>query len=216
MLSAGVLTPKPGVVAAWRQPGNGVIVGQLAAGTLLVAGRSLPDPNFTETVLLLIEYSADGAAGVVLNRSSGVPLARALPSVKAVAGVTAPAYIGGPVSGSSVLALSGVACDGCRAIARDVHLVQSADVLAKLLEGGADESRLRVYAGYSGWGSGQLEAEARLGAWRVIGSDARIVFDPNPSSLWRRMIERAEAVLASLLYPRLMSALASTPVSPST
>jgi putative transcriptional regulator len=184
---------------ASRQPGNEVIVRQLAAGTLLVAGRSLPDPNFAETVVLLIEYSGEGSAGLVLNRSSGVALSRALPGVEAFAGVTAPAFIGGPVSRSTVIALSRGACGGCPAVARDVHLVKSSEALNGLLAGGAVGQRLRVYVGYAGWGGGQLDAEVRQGAWRVLAADARIVFDPDPSSLWRRMIERSETVVASLL-----------------
>lgn len=182
---------------AWRQPGNEVIVRQLAAGSLLVAGRNLPDPNFADTVVLLIEYSGEGAAGLVLNRSSGVPLSRALPGVELLAGVTAPAFIGGPVSRTTIIALSRAACTGCPSVARDVHLVKSSEALTTLLAGGADQQRLRVYVGYAGWGGGQLDAEVRQGAWRVLPADARLVFDPDPSSLWRRMIERTETVVAS-------------------
>ena len=200
LLTAGVLgTAFGGGTDASYQPGNGVIVRQLAAGTLLVAGRNLPDPNFSETVVLLVEYSGDGAAGLVLNRPSGAPLSRVLPSVQSAAGVASRAFSGGPVSTGTVLALSRAPCDGCRAIARDVHLVRSSDTLTALLADDGDERRLRVYAGYAGWARTQLEDEVRQGAWRVLAVDARIVFDPNPSSLWRRMIERTEAVLANLL-----------------
>lgn len=200
LVIAAALATTPGAeIGVSHQPGQGVIVGQLAAGTVLVAARNLPDPNFTDTVVLLIEYSADGAAGLVLNRSSGVPLSRALPSVEGASAVTAPAFIGGPVSRESLLALSRAECDGCVAVARDVHLVKSASVLTTLLADGADERRLRVYVGYAGWGTRQLEAEVRQGAWRVLAADARIVFDPDPSTQWRRMIERSETVLASLL-----------------
>ncbi len=100
-------------VPASLQSGRDVIVRELAAGKLLVAGRNLPDPTFTDMVVLLIEYSRDGAAGLVLNRSSGGLLSRALPGIEQAAGVAATAFIGGPVSQDTVLALSRVACDAC-------------------------------------------------------------------------------------------------------
>jgi putative transcriptional regulator len=183
------------------QPGLDVIVRELAAGRLLVAKRNLPDPNFTDTVVLLIEYSREGAAGIVINRPSGVPLSRALPGVEQVAGVAATTFIGGPVSQGAVLALSRSACGACPLVGRDVYLVNTPDALKARLAEGADERRLRVYVGYAGWGRGQLEAETRQGAWHVAEADARAVFDPKPESLWRRMIGRAEAVLASLVGP---------------
>jgi putative transcriptional regulator len=182
--------------AAARQPGRDVIVRELAAGTLLVAARNLPDPNFTDTVVLLLEYSRDGAAGIVLNRPSDVPLSRALPGVEQAASVAATVFIGGPVSQGAVLALSRAACDACPLVGRDVYLVNTPDALKERLATGADARRLRVYVGYAGWGGGQLEAETRQGAWRVLEADAGTVFDPDPESLWRRLIKRTEAVLA--------------------
>ncbi len=177
------------------QPGRDVVVPQLAAGKLLVAARNLPDPNFTDTVVLLVQYSRDGAAGLVLNRPSDVPLARALPGVEPPAGA-ATAFIGGPVAQDTVLALSRAACDACPLVGRDVYLVNTPEALQGRLAAGADASRLRVFVGYAGWGGGQLEAEARRGSWRVLEADARVVFDPDPETLWRRLIRRTEAVLA--------------------
>jgi putative transcriptional regulator len=187
--------------AASLQPGRDVIVRELAAGKLLVAARNLPDPNFTDTVVLLVQYSPDGAAGLVVNRPSAVPLSRVLPGVEQVAGVAATAFIGGPVSQGGVLALSRASCDACPLVGRDVYLVNTPDALKARLADGADVRRLRVFVGYAGWGRGQLEAETKQGAWHVLEADARVVFDPAPESLWRRMIRRAEAVLASLIGP---------------
>lgn len=184
-------------VRAMRQPGPEVVVRQLAAGTVLVAAPNLPDPNFDQTVVLLIQYSAEGAAGLVLNRPSGVALSQALPGADAVAGVMAPAFIGGPVSGTTVLALSRTACDACRTVVRDVHLVNDGQALKALMAGGGDQRRVRVYVGYAGWTAGQLEREVRQRAWRVLPATAAVVFDPEPSTLWRRSIDRTEAVIAN-------------------
>lgn len=178
------------------QPGRDVIVRELGAGKLLVAARNLPDPNFTDTVVFLVQHSAEGAAGVVINRPSGIPVSRALPNVVAGTGAGATTFIGGPVSQQDVLALSRTACAACPLVARDVYLVNSADALKERLTAGADERQLRVYLGYAGWGAGQLEMETRRGGWRVLDADARVVFDPDPETLWRRLIRRTEGVLA--------------------
>ena len=180
------------------QPGREVIVRELAVGKLLIAARNLPDPNFTETVVLVVNYSHEGAAGIVINRPSGIPLSRALPGVAAVTGVAAAAFIGGPVSQQAVLALSRAACDACPRVGREVYLVNTADALKERLAKGADERQLRVYLGYAGWGAGQLETETRQGAWHVLDADARVVFDPEPETLWQRVIKRTEGVLARL------------------
>lgn len=201
MIAVAVATMLAERRTASLQPGRNVIVRGLAAGKLLVAARNLPDPNFADTVVLLVQYSPDGAAGLVLNRPSGVPLSRVLPGVEQVAGVAATAFIGGPVSQGAVLALSRAACDACPLVGRDIYLVNTPGALKARLAEGVDLRRLRIYAGYAGWGRGQLEAETRQGAWHVLESDARVVFDPNSETLWRRMIRRAEAVLAGLVGP---------------
>lgn len=213
LMTAGVMTVLLGSApGAAPQPTRDAVVHDIGAGSLLVAARHLPDPNFADTVVLLIEHSAEGAAGLVLNRRSAVPLARVLPGVAAGTGLASTAFIGGPVSRTTVLALSRTPCDACPLVIRGVHLVRTADALTARLAEGADEGRVRVYAGYAGWGPGQLEAEARQGAWRVLGADAPAVFDPDPDSLWRRLITRTEAVLAGWPQrtPRLAEATAAS------
>ncbi len=196
MVAGGVAAMLAAGSESRPQPGRDVLVRELAAGKLLVAARNLPDPNFAETVVLLVQYSRDGAAGIVLNRRSRVPLSRVLPGIEPAPDIAATAFIGGPVSQEAVLALSRVPCDACPLVGREVYLVNTPDALKDRLASGADDRQLRVYAGYAGWGGGQLDAETRQGAWHVLESDARMVFDPEPGSLWQRALRRAEAVFA--------------------
>ena len=51
---------------------------QLASGMLLVATPALQDPNFVDTVVLLLDVTEEGALGVVLNRPSQVLVADVL------------------------------------------------------------------------------------------------------------------------------------------
>src|SRR5512146_88504 len=75
--NAGLLNAsKPGMPAL-PEPGP---FGQAlpAKGKFLVASRNLLDPRFRETVVLLIDYSAQGAAGLIINRPSKAHLAELL------------------------------------------------------------------------------------------------------------------------------------------
>src|SRR6476469_2115764 len=78
---------------------------ELSAGKLLVASRDLGDPNFAETVVLLVHYDEDSVVGLVLNRRTKVPIARLLEEVKGASERSDPIYVGGPVGKSGILAL---------------------------------------------------------------------------------------------------------------
>jgi putative transcriptional regulator len=51
-------------------------------------------------------------------------------------------------------------------------------------------TRARVFAGYAGWGPGQLETEIERDDWIVEGGRPGDVFDADPPSLWSRALER--------------------------
>ena len=51
---------------------------EIHAGMLLLASPELLDPNFADTVVLLLDADEEGAMGVVLNRPSPVPVVSVL------------------------------------------------------------------------------------------------------------------------------------------
>jgi putative transcriptional regulator len=98
-----------------------------------------------------------------------------------------------------------------------VYLVAARSLLEKTLAGAAGAKDLRVYLGYTGWGSGQLEGEVTRGLWHVFRADVDAAFDPEPDSLWSRLIAREEQKIARAQAPALFSAepvvrLSSTPI----
>ena len=95
--------PKPHRVAA--SPHGERAVAQLAKGKFLVASRSLVDPNFAETVILLVDYDREGALGVVVNRPSDVALIEALPEVNELRKRKDVVFLGGPVARDRMLLL---------------------------------------------------------------------------------------------------------------
>ena len=57
-------------------------------------------------------------------------------------------------------------------------------------------TRLRVFAGYSGWGSGQLAGELAEGSWYVVDSTTHDIFDETPGRLWSQVLRRQPGELA--------------------
>ena len=179
------------------------------AGRLLVATPMLGDPNFRRTVVLVVEDDPDeGTLGVVLNRPTEVHLNQVLEAWTEL--VTGPPVVfkGGPVSPNSALALAlartGDEPLGWRSLAGSpvMSRVGLVDLEAppELLAGGI--TSLRVFAGYAGWGPGQLQTEIDEGAWYVLQAEAADVFDPEPEQLWRAVLRRSGGALALVAtYP---------------
>ena len=171
----------------------------LAPGKFLVASRELGDPNFSETVILLIQYDEEkGAMGLVVNRPAEVPLSRVFQDMKGAKDRTDEAYMGGPVEPDNVLALlkSATKPEEAQRVFANVYLVSSKALLEKTLADKAEPSVFHVYLGYAGWGPGQLEHEVELGAWHILAPDAGSVFDGDPESVWPRLIKRTEMRIA--------------------
>ncbi len=182
----------------WAAASEGRAAQQPAAGQLLVASRAITGSGFTESVVLLTSYGGEGAAGLVINRPAGVPVARVLEGLDAAKGRQESVYIGGPVGRTGVMALwrTRAAPAGTTEVAAGVRLVSSRAALDRALAEGAPAAELRVYLGYAGWGAGQLEREIAAGYWHLVPSTAALIFDPKPDTLWNRLIAQAEGLRA--------------------
>ena len=166
-------------------------------GALLVASPSLLDANFAQTVVLLVDHDSDGTLGLILNRPTEVAVASALPRLTAAVGDEAVIFSGGPVAPDHAIAVGSRAPglrepDWFRGVLGQVGLV---DVDA-LEEDRASVEEVRIYAGYAGWGAGQLEWEISEGAWFVVGATPADLRSPSPLTLWRTVLRRQPAPLA--------------------
>jgi putative transcriptional regulator len=184
-----------GQVATSSQPQSVVaVVSELATGKLLVANRRLRDPNFAETVILLLEYSQDGAMGVVINRPTTVHLATVLSEVEALKTRTDLVYLGGPVGRDHMLLLARTAQEpkDSKQILSSVYLVPSQEALQQVVANNDSSLKLCAYIGYAGWAPKQLDAEVARGDWHIYAADATVVFDTPADQLWPTLINRSE------------------------
>jgi putative transcriptional regulator len=165
----------------------------LAKGKFLVASRRLNDPNFQQTVVLLIEYGMEGAMGLVINRPSQVKLGTLLPDIKELKQRQDTVYLGGPVAANRMLLLIGSpgTPEASIPVIQDVYLSSSLKELERLIKKAAEGERFRIFAGYSGWGPSQLDFERTRGDWHVLKADAETIFTQNPLEIWQELIQRA-------------------------
>jgi putative transcriptional regulator len=168
-------------------------------GHLLIAGPALLDPNFWRTVVLVGEHSEEGALGVVLNRSSETPVEEALPELMPLAEDLGTVHVGGPVQPSAVVVLA----DFVDPDAAETLVLDSVGFLPSEVEPGelGELRRARVYAGYAGWGPGQLDGELEEGSWIVEPARPEDVFTDDPEGLWSDVLRRKGgpfAVLAAM------------------
>ena len=171
---------------------------EVRAGMLLVATPALLDPNFVDTVVLLLDVDENGALGVVLNRPSAVPVADVLADWGDVVAEPEVLFHGGPVSTEGALAVALLRTEddvpvGFREVSGQLGLVDL-DTPIELLDGSLQG--IRIFAGYAGWGAAQLDGEIAEGSWYVVPSQPLDVFRLDPSELWRDVLRRQPGELA--------------------
>jgi putative transcriptional regulator len=159
------------------------------AGQLLLASPALLDPNFRRTVVLVGVHSEEGALGVVLNRPSTVSVEEAVPQLQSAVSASEPVYLGGPVQPASVVLLAEFSDPepaGMLVVGRIGFPAADAD-MEQLAQA---TTRRRVFAGFAGWGEGQLDAEVDHGDWIAHSALPEDVFTELPEQLWSSVLTR--------------------------
>lgn len=169
-------------------------------GCLLVATPATVDPNFSRTVVLVLEHTPSGSLGVVLNRPTDVPVEGTVPGWSAVASAPAVLFSGGPVEPQSAIGLGRSRPTADRESAEGWHHI-AARVGTVDLDGdpdatGARTDALRIFAGYAGWAPGQLDGEIEAGGWFVLTATDDDPFSSDPQDLWRDVLGRQPGSLA--------------------
>jgi putative transcriptional regulator len=177
---------------------GGVTVPAALGGQLLVARPRLDDPNFHRAVVLLLDHGDEGAFGVVLNRPVPVEVDVVLPEWQDA--VTPPSVLfqGGPVGLDGAIGV--VTAPPGAVLPPTVDRLVGPFSLVDLDSDPADLAGLvtgiRVFAGHSGWGAGQLEGEIEEGSWFVVPAEASDAVTDDPTTLWRRVLRRQGGDLA--------------------
>jgi putative transcriptional regulator len=153
--------------------------GESLSGMVLVAMPSLVDPNFCQTVVYLAEHGPSGALGLVMNRPLGRKLGEVVKAQDLPAGLgEVPVFSGGPVKPSGLL------------FARFQRGKHDEELRCQIVADPAEvtSAGIRAFAGYSGWGEGQLERELAENSWKVCRPHVALLELPVPIGLWTAFI----------------------------
>jgi putative transcriptional regulator len=159
------------------------------AGQLLVAGPGLFDPNFRRAVVLVGEHGDEGAMGVVLNRPTPITVDEAVPALSELVGSAELIHVGGPVQPEAIVVLGDFE-EPDRAGALVFGSIGFLPAEIDEAESLGPLRRARVFAGYAGWGPGQLENELEERSWIVEAAVAEDVFGDDPDALWGLVLRR--------------------------
>ena len=178
-------------------------MGDHLGGRLLVAGPRLVDPNFVRTVVFVCRHDDEGALGLVINRPTALPVAEALPGWVEVLAPPNVIFLGGPVQPEMAVALALLTppqagredSDAWTPIDDRLGLL---NLSAPPVEEVGSLEQLRVFAGYAGWGPGQLEGEIDREDWILGDAVAAEVFTEAPGRLWSVALERKGGTYALL------------------
>lgn len=184
-----VLHPVPAVAQGEFAPSS------VKKGVLLVASPSLNDPNFRETVVLIVEHGSEGTLGLILNRSTKVLLSEALPDLTVLKGTTYRLFAGGPVQPTLLLLLFRLKDPpaDARSVFDGVYVGGTPKVLEGIITRAKPTETFRVFAGFASWAPGQLGYEMLQGAWATLPPDPSDIFDKDPATLWQDCLSRLQA-----------------------
>jgi putative transcriptional regulator len=157
-------------------------------GQLLLDSGQLGGSFFQRTVVLVCQHNAEGAFGLVLNRSLGKTVGEMIVADLPNPLKESPLYLGGPVQPA---ALSYLHTDNFLPeadVMPNLALGHSLDDLLEIGEGFSPTKKVRLFAGYSGWSPGQLESEMKRKAWLTFPATVQLVFDTPPDKLWQKIL----------------------------
>lgn len=158
-------------------------------GNFLVSRYNLADPNFRETVVFLVDHNEEGALGFVVNRALDLTVFDVLPELTGPRAKESQVYLGGPVQKEYIMALH-----NGRGIPFGTEIVPGVffePIFKNLFPYFVDEdadAKILTFAGYSGWGPGQLESEMDQETWIIVPGDPDLIFADNPEQSWREAL----------------------------
>ena len=161
------------------------------AGDFLISDPFLKDPNFSRTVVLLCDHTeTDGSFGFVMNRMQNTTLPDLMEGLE---NYPLPVYYGGPVQRETLhfLHRQPEIIPGGLEITKGVYWGGNYDVFIRNLKAEKiDYAKIRLFQGYSGWGTGQLMEEMQVNTWITHPAQAELIFYRQPENLWKEVLRR--------------------------
>ncbi len=159
-------------------------------GRILVSEPFLPDPNFERTIVLLCEHNDEGSMGFILNKPSQAQIGDVIEELE---DLNSTVLVGGPVQQDTLHFLHRCAnLENAIHVMDDIYWGGDFDNLKSLIHTKQVHAKdIKFFLGYSGWSSGQLQAELEIDSWIVSDKfDTKLIFETQPKEMWRHALER--------------------------
>ncbi len=157
-------------------------------GTLLISEPFIQDPSFERSVILLVEKNQMGSIGFILNQQLNIKIKDVLHHIALQQTI----YKGGPVALDSLHFLY----HGSKPIHNSLKVIDGLywggdinELTNIIANGDLLPENIRFYLGYSGWDSGQLEAEIEQKTWVVASASVDCVFNLDAKKLWKKTMQ---------------------------
>lgn len=177
-----------------------MVLPETLRGSLLIASPILRDPNFVKSVIFVCAHDPNGALGVVLNRPSPIAVGDVLERWGPFVSEPGSLFTGGPVDSDSAIALGWIHSpdpeDGSLSVVTDP--IAMLDLNLEPEEVSPKLSAARIFLGYAGWTTGQLEEELLEEAWLIADPLPTDVFTLRPDKLWREVLRRQGGTTAMM------------------
>lgn len=153
---------------------------------LLIARAGLPDPNFKDSTVLVMNHMAPAPVGVIVNRPTRIPVSQVFPELEGLARLDDKVYFGGPVAIERVSFIfrADKRHEHATEILDGVYFSVNAELLRELLARDKPMEGMRIFIGHSAWARGQLENEIARGDWTLAPADAKAIFDRKSELPW--------------------------------
>jgi len=153
---------------------------------LLAARDELPDPNFKDSIVLVLNNLGPVPAGVILNRPTRISVSLLFPDLERLAQLHEKLYFGGPVEIGSVWFLfrGDKPTEHAIRVLEGVYISGDQELLRRLLSRDKPMDGLRIFVGHSAWGPGQLETEIARGDWTISPAEKDAIFSRKSEHPW--------------------------------
>jgi putative transcriptional regulator len=162
---------------------------QSLRGQLLLDGGLLQGSFFHRAVVLVCQHDGEGAFGLVLNRSAENTVGQVVDEELPESLTEHPLFLVGPVQPTALTYLHTDHFLTEANVMPNLRFDHSLEGLVEIGQSFSPTQKVRIFAGYSGWGAGQLEDEMRRNAWLVHPASLELVFETDPATLWQGILQ---------------------------
>lgn len=160
-------------------------------GSILISEPFLQNAYFQRSVILLIEHTAKGSMGLVLNKKTDLIVNTFFPELEECAEI--PIYLGGPVSANHLFfihSLGDIIIPDAIKINDHLYFDGNFDALKRYIQNGHSiEGKVKFFLGYSGWTEGQLNLEINQNSWVVSHETNNTIMEAEGECYWKHSLE---------------------------